>query len=52
VTKASAIANRAPQSKPEMVQRGEWATATWRNGEMVYMLALEGSPDELRSYLL
>jgi len=35
-----------------LVQRGGWATATWRDGDMIYMLALEGSPDQLRSYLL
>jgi hypothetical protein len=52
MTKASAVANRALKSEPQMVQRGDWATATWRSGEMVYMLALEGSPDQLRSYLL
>jgi hypothetical protein len=52
MTKASAMADRALQGEPQMVQRGEWATATWRSGEMVYMLALEGSPDQLRSYLL
>jgi hypothetical protein len=52
MTKASAMANRAVNGEPQMVQRGEWATATWRSGEMVYMLALEGSPDQLRSYLL
>jgi hypothetical protein len=52
MTKASAVANRALKSEPQMMQRGEWATATWRSGEMVYMLALQGSPDQLRSYLL
>jgi hypothetical protein len=52
MTKASAVANRALKSEPQMVQRGEWATATWRSGEMVYMLAMQGSDDQLRSYLL
>jgi hypothetical protein len=51
MTKASALANRTLRSEPQMVQRGQWATATWRSGEMVYMLVSEGSPDELRSYL-
>jgi hypothetical protein len=39
--------------KPEakVIQQGQWATATWRAGNMIYMLALEGSRDELRSYL-
>jgi hypothetical protein len=35
-----------------VIQQGHWATATWREGDMIYMLALEGSRDELRSYLL
>jgi len=52
MTKASALANRTLRSEPQMVQRGQWATATWRSGEMVYMLVSGGSPDELRSYLL
>jgi hypothetical protein len=39
------------KSEPEFVQRGEWATATWREGDKVYMLALEGSSDQLRAYL-
>ncbi|HEY5991465.1 MAG TPA: hypothetical protein VIU10_02705, partial [Candidatus Udaeobacter sp.] len=38
--------------KPELVQKGHWATATWCDGEMIYMLALEGSRDQLRAYLL
>jgi hypothetical protein len=37
---------------PRLVQRDQWATATWREGNMTYMLALEGSPDQLRRYLL
>ena len=37
---------------PRLVQRDHWATATWREGDMTYMLALEGSPDQLRRYLL
>jgi hypothetical protein len=37
---------------PRLVQRDHWATATWREGNMTYMLALEGSPDQLRRYLL
>lgn len=36
----------------QLVQQGEWTTATWREGDMLYMLALEGSRDQLRSYLL
>jgi len=37
---------------PRFVQQGEWATATWRGGEMTYMLALEGQTDQLRKYVL
>jgi len=36
----------------KFVQQDEWATATWREGDKVYMLALEGSRDQLRAYLL
>jgi len=38
--------------QPRIVQQNHWATAMWREGEMTYMLALEGSPDQLRTYLL
>ena len=48
---ASAAPDRARESKPELQQQGEWWTATWREGDMVYMLALEGSRDQLRSFL-
>jgi hypothetical protein len=49
---ASATTDRAREGKARFVERGEWATATWREGEMIFMLALEGSPEQLRSYLL
>jgi hypothetical protein len=49
---ASVASDRARERKPELNQHGEWATATWREGDKVYMLALEGSRDQLRSYLL
>jgi len=49
---ASAAADRAIKRKANLVQRGDWSTATWREGDMIYMLALEGSPDQLRTYLL
>ena len=52
VTKTSATSNRAIKGEPEFVQHGEWATATWREGDKIYMLALEGSRDQLRTYLL
>jgi len=40
------------ENVPRFVQQGEWATATWRSGEMTYMLALEGPTGQLRSYVL
>jgi hypothetical protein len=48
----SAESNRAIKRQPRVVQQDRWATATWREGEMTYMLALEGSSDQLRTYLL
>jgi len=52
ITKASAAPDRALKGEPQLFQHGEWATATWREGDMIYMLALEGSRDQLRTYLL
>jgi len=49
---APAASHCALNRKPELVQQGHWATATWREGDMLYMLALEGPSDQLRSYLL
>jgi hypothetical protein len=49
---ASADSDRAIKHAPKVIQQGLWATATWREGDMIYMLALEGSRDELRTYLL
>ncbi len=37
---------------PRFVQQRHWATATWCSGEMIYMLALEGQADQIRSYVL
>ena len=51
-TNASAASHQAVNRKPELVRQGKWATATWREGDNVYMLALEGSRDQLRTYLL
>ena len=50
----SASVESAPEvnRQPNVVRQDHWATATWREGEMIYMLALEGSRDQLRSYLL
>ncbi len=47
----SAEFDRKLKRQPRVVQQDHWATATWREGEMTYMLALEGSPDQLRFYL-
>ncbi len=52
MTNASAPFNQAGKSETKFVRQGNWATATWRDGTTVYMLALEGPPDQLRSYLL
>jgi hypothetical protein len=43
---------RAGKGRPEFIQQGNWATATWREAGKSYMLALEGSTDQLRAYLL
>ncbi len=52
VTAHASASARGLRTAPEFAQRREWATATWREGDMIYMLALEGSPDQLRSYFL
>ena len=52
VTNASVASDRARTGEPKLVQQGDWATATWREGNVVCMLALEGSRDQLHSYLL
>ncbi len=39
------------KTAPQFVQHDEWATATWREGDKIYMLALEGSSNQLRGYL-
>jgi hypothetical protein len=52
MTNVSTASDRAIKHKAKVIQQGHWATATWREGDMIYMLALEGSRDELRSYLL
>jgi hypothetical protein len=51
-TNVSTESERAIKREAQVIQQGHWATATWREGDMIYMLALEGSRDELRSYLL
>jgi hypothetical protein len=52
IANASADSDRAIKHKAKAIQQGHWATATWREGDMIYMLAFEGSRDELRPYLL
>jgi hypothetical protein len=52
MTAASTDADRAIKHEAKVIQQGHWATATWREDDMIYMLALEGSRDELQSYLL
>ena len=51
-TNAVAPIKRTTKGQPELVQQGQWATATWREGDKIYMLAMEGSRDQLRAYLL
>jgi hypothetical protein len=51
-TNASVASDHVIRRKATLLQQGDWATATWREGDRVYMLALEGSPNQLRSYLL
>ena len=48
----SAAARGTVRRKPKLVQQGGWATATWHEGNVIYMLALQGSDDQLRTYLL
>jgi hypothetical protein len=52
VTTNATRAITTAKTKPTLVRQGIWATATWQEGQMVYMLALEGSPEQLRRYLL
>jgi hypothetical protein len=51
-TNASPSVDRTVQREAKFVQQGEWATATWREGDRIYMLALQGAPGQLRRYLL
>jgi hypothetical protein len=52
MTNVSTESDRTIKYEAKVIQQGQWATATWREGDMIYMLALEGSRDELGSYLL
>ncbi len=52
MTPVSTDSDRSIKHQAKLIQQDHWATATWRQGDMIYMLALDGSRDELRSYLL
>jgi hypothetical protein len=52
MTNVSTESDRAIKHAAKVIQQDHWATATWREGDMIYMLALDGSRDELRTYLL
>jgi hypothetical protein len=52
ITNVSTDSDLSIKHQAKVIQQGHWATATWREGDMIYMLALEGSPDQLRGYLL
>jgi hypothetical protein len=52
VTTAAAQKRAGTEGDPQIVTQGPWTTATWRSGDDVYMVALEGSRDQLQSYLL
>ncbi len=49
---ATKVPGEQRKGEAQFVQQDEWATATWREGDMIYMLALVGSRDQLRTYLL
>jgi hypothetical protein len=51
-TAATSTTDRGAKVAAKLVQRGHWATATWHDDRMTYMLALDGSRDQLRAYLL
>jgi hypothetical protein len=38
-------------ARPELVQQEEWATATWREGDQLLMIALEGDRGDLQQFL-
>jgi hypothetical protein len=50
-TESTQATDHGAKAKPTFVQQGGWTTATWREGDKVYMLAMEGSPEQLRPYL-
>ena len=52
ITNVSAESDRPIEHEAKLIQQGRWATATWCEGDKIYMLAMEGSRDQLRSYVL
>ncbi len=48
---ASAMTTGHWKTKPTLLRQGDWMTATWREGDKIYMIALEGTPDQLRPYV-
>jgi hypothetical protein len=52
VTRASKVSRAGTPRDPHIVVHGPWTTATWREGDKICMIALEGSRDQLRSFLL
>jgi hypothetical protein len=50
-TAATPATDHIGKLKPRLLRQGKWTTATWREGDKIYMLALEGSPEQLRPYL-
>jgi len=51
MTSAASASNDGRPGKPELIQQRQWSTATWREGDMTCMLALQGVPNDLRPYL-
>lgn len=43
--------NAPPEGRPEFIQKGEWAIASWSSHGQSYMLAMKGSEEELRQLL-
>jgi hypothetical protein len=52
ITNVSAESGRPIEHEAKLSQQGRWATATWCEGDKIYMLAMEGSRNQLRRYLL
>lgn len=50
-TAATPATDHIGKLKPTLLRQGKWTTATWREGDRIYMLALEGPPEQLRPYL-